>query len=224
MKILNFIQIQGSTQDVLDALQNLNGGETLKQGIKELCDVIQNLKKFGVDDAYYKIDLTIARGLDYYTGTVYETILDEYPKLGSICSGGRYDNLSEYYTDKVLPGVGISIGLTRLFSKLKEMGILQRKEKSLIKVLVIPFDEMRKSYALEVIKELRKAGIASDIYLQDRGFKQKLKYANRIGVPYVVILGEDEENKNEVTLKNMETGEQDSICLSKLLQMFMSEK
>lgn len=219
-KIMHFIAIDGTPDTVLNALRQIKGTPLFEEGLHELELVTENVKAFGMDESYFKIDLTIARGLDYYTGTVYETILDEHPSLGSICSGGRYDNLTEYYTDKVLPGVGISIGLTRLFSKLKELGIAESKSKSLIKVLTIPFDQSNQKYALEVTNALRKAMIPADTYLLDKGFKQKLKYANRLGIPFIAIVGEEEEKEKVVSLKNMETGEQEKMTVEDMIQKF----
>lgn len=217
-KIMRFISIDGTPEQVLSSLNELDGTPLYQEGLSELKQVTENVRAFGIEEGYFKIDLTIARGLDYYTGTVYETILDEHPSLGSICSGGRYDNLTEYYTDKVLPGVGISIGLTRLFSKLKELGITESKKKSLVKVLTIPFSMENQKYALEVTSALRKSMIPADTYLLDKGFKQKLKYANRLGIPYIAIIGEEEEKEKIVSLKNMETGEQEKVTIETLIE------
>lgn len=211
-KIINFVTISGTNNEILDALKELKiENDLFKTGLEELEQVISSLKFLNVDESYYVIDLTIARGLDYYTGTIYETKLDDYPSIGSICSGGRYDNLADFYTDKKLQGVGISIGLTRLFYKLKEAGIIKSNRKTLSKVLILPFDQKNLNYSLKVSTHFRNNNINCDVYYENKNLKQKLKYANRLGIPYVCIIGDDEEKENKVTIKNMETGEQ-SIC------------
>lgn len=216
-KIIEFVTIQGTNKEILESLNNLNiESETFKNGLNELNKVIKEIKAFGIEENSYTIDLTIARGLDYYTGTIYETKLNNYPSLGSICSGGRYDNLTDYYTDKNLSGVGISIGLTRLFYQLKEAGIISSTSKTLSKVLIIPFSNENIDYAIKVSTILRQNNIICDTYYEEKGLKAKLKYANRLGIPYVCIIGEDEEKENKVTLKNMITGEQNTISLEEL--------
>ena len=162
------------------------------------------------------MDLTIARGLDYYTGTVYETFLNDYREIGSVCSGGRYDNLAEYYTDRKLPGVGVSIGLTRLFYKLNELGAMKEEKKSIAKVLVVSMVE-DKSKAVEVAATLRKENIETEVYLEDKKIKAKFKYADRLSIPYVIVIGEEEILNNTVTLKNMQTGEQETISLEEAI-------
>ena len=166
----------------------------------------------------YKIDLTIARGLDYYTGTVYETFLNEYRSLGSVCSGGRYDNLAEYYTDKKLPGVGISIGLTRLFFQLNDKKIIEAGNKSISKVLIISMiDDFTKS--IEIATKLRNAGINTQIYTNNAKVKNQFKYASRLNIPYVIVIGEDEIKEEKVSLKNMENGEQISISIEEVIDL-----
>lgn len=217
-QIMHFIDIKGTNDEILGSLQNLNiNNEQFKVGISELADVIQGMRNFNVPEQYFKIDLTIARGLDYYTGTVYETILDEYPRLGSICSGGRYENLTAYYTDQKLPGIGISIGLTRLFSQLKEKDLITENKRSLTQVLVIPFDRKDMQYTLSLASKIRTAGINTDIYYQDKKMKTKLNYANRLNIPYVILIGEDEIKLNKATLKNMETGEQELLTVEEII-------
>ena len=152
------------------------------------------------------VDLTIARGLDYYTGTVYETFLNEYRELGSVCSGGRYENLAEYYTDKSLPGVGISIGLTRFFYKLNELNVIKAEKKSISDILIIPVVE-NLNEPIKLSADLRKIGVNTEIYLNDKKLKAKLKYADKLQIPYTIIIGEDEIKSNKVQIKNMETGE-----------------
>ena len=174
--IIKFIQIKGNNYDILEALQNNNiSDETYLEGVAELKEVLEQIKKFGIKDDYYRIDLTIARGLDYYTGTVYETNLIDYPKLGSVCSGGRYENLTGFYTEQNLPGIGISIGLTRLFSQLKREGIISSSRKSLIDALVIPLDQNNLTYIMEVANNLRANDIKTDVYYGNKGIKKKMK-------------------------------------------------
>lgn len=217
-KIIEFVSIKGNNTEIINSLQNLEiKNNTFITGLEELQKVIKEVKAFGLEENYYVIDLTIARGLDYYTGTIYETKLNDYPSLGSICSGGRYDNLTDYYTDKALCGVGISIGLTRLFYQLKEAGIIKSSSKTLSKVLIIPFSQENMDYAIKISSLLRQNKIICDVYYEEKGLKQKLKYANRLGIPYVCIVGEDEEKQNKVTIKNMETGGQKTISLEEII-------
>ena len=207
-KIINFIEIDGTTVEKLQKLQDLNiENETFKLGLEELISVVKYIRIFGVPDTHFKVDLTIARGLDYYTGTVYETFLNDYRELGSVCSGGRYENLAEYYTDKKLPGVGISIGLTRLFYKLNELGLIKAEKASMSDVLVIPMvDDLSKPIILA--NSLREKNINTEIYLNDKKLKAKLKYADKLQIPYVIIVGEDEINSGVISVKNMITGEE----------------
>lgn len=207
-KIINFIEIDGTTDEKLQKLQDLNiENETFKLGLEELISVVKYIRIFGVPDTHFKVDLTIARGLDYYTGTVYETFLNDYRELGSVCSGGRYENLAEYYTDKKLPGVGISIGLTRLFYKLNELGLIKAEKASMSDVLVVPMvDDLSKPIILA--NSLREKNINTEIYLNDKKLKAKLKYADKLQIPYVIIVGEDEINSGVISVKNMITGEE----------------
>jgi len=191
--------------------------ETFLQGLQELQQVIKYVRIFGVPDTNFKVDFTIARGLDYYTGTVYETFLNEYREIGSVCSGGRYDNLAEYYTDRKLPGVGVSIGLSRLFYKLNELQALQEEQKSIAKVLVISMVE-EPAKAIEVANELRKNGIATEVYLEEKKIKAKFKYADRLAIPYVIVMGEDEIANNTVSLKEMQTGKQETLSLEQVME------
>lgn len=217
-KIIEFVSIKGNNTEIINSLKDLEiQNDTFNKGLEELQKVIKEVKAFGLEEDYYVIDLTIARGLDYYTGTIYETKLNDYPSLGSICSGGRYDNLTDYYTDKALSGVGISIGLTRLFYQLKEAGIIKSSSKTLSKILVIPFSQENMDYAIKISSLLRQNKIICDVYYEEKGLKPKLKYANRLGIPYVCIVGEDEEKQNKVTIKNMETGDQKTISLEEII-------
>lgn len=217
-RIIEFIQINGTTDEKLEKLEKLQVSEELfEQGIEELKQVVKYIRSFGVPDKNFKVDLSIARGLDYYTGTVYETFLNEYREIGSICSGGRYDNLAEYYTDKKLPGVGVSIGLTRLFYKLNELQAIETSKKSISKVLVVSMVEDQ-TKALEIGKTLRNAGIETENYLEDKKIKAKFKYADKLQIPYVIVLGEDEIANNVVTLKNMQTGNQETIKIEEVIE------
>ena len=210
-KIIEFIKIEGTTDEKLNALESINiQNETYIKGLNELKEVVKYMRVFGIPDDYFKIDLSIARGLDYYTGTVYETFLDEYRLLGSICSGGRYENLAEYYTDKPLPGVGISIGLTRLFYQLNEINIIKAGKKSITDVLIIPMTD-NFEYVTKVSNNLKSEGKNVQIYYEDKKIKTKFKYADKLQIPYVAVVGEDEEKNNTYTLKNMQTGEQIEI-------------
>ena len=208
-EILKFISITGSNKEVLDSLEEYRGrNELFDQGLEELSTVVKYLGDFGVPEDRFAIDLTIARGLDYYTGTVYETFMTGHPEIGSICSGGRYDNLAEYYTDKQLPGVGISIGLTRLFYVLEEQGLLNdRLVTAPADVLILPMtDDL--SPAIAFATRLRAAGVRAQLYTEQKKFKQKMAYADKLGVPFAAFLGEDEIKQSKVSLKDMGSGEQ----------------
>lgn len=216
-KVMEFLKIDGDTDTKLEKLSKLDFSNKLfNEGVTELKEVIKNVRLFGVPDTHFNVDLTIARGLDYYTGTVYETFLNDYRELGSVCSGGRYDNLAEYYTDRKMPGVGVSIGLTRFYSKLQEMDIIKNTPKSISKVIVISMLD-NNDRALEIGRILRENNINTDVYLEDKKIKAKFKYANRLNVPYVAIIGEEEEKNGTVSLKNMETGEQNEISIDELI-------
>ena len=217
-EILTFIAIKGSNQAVLSALESYRGrNEVFDQGLDELTTVVKYLSAFGVAEEKFAVDLTIARGLDYYTGTVYETTMLDHPEIGSVCSGGRYDNLAEYYTDKILPGVGISIGLTRLFYVLNEQGMLNPEMNTApADVLILPMTEDL-SDAIALATKLRQAGVRTQLYTEQKKFKQKMNYADKIGVPYVVFLGEEEVAAGVVACKDMLSGEQTKLDFSATL-------
>ena len=216
-KILSFLAIRGENDAVIEALRAQDvDNELYRAGVEELATVVSYLRRFGVEESAFIIDLTIARGLDYYTGTVFETMLNDYQSMGSICSGGRYDSLAGYYTDQKLPGIGISIGLTRLFYQLKENGLVPPSQASLARCLVIPMGEAQMDAALAAATTIRGAGIPADVYYQSKGMKQKMKYAAKIGVPYAAIIGEDEANAGTVMLKDMNTGEQRAVLVAEL--------
>ena len=208
-EILRFIAISGTNSQVLAALEGYVGkNEVFDQGVLELRQVTDHLAAFGVPEENFAVDLTIARGLDYYTGTVYETTLLDHPEIGSVCSGGRYDNLAGYYTDKALPGVGISIGLTRLFYVLDEQGLLNPQLPSApADALVLPMTD-DPAPAIALAQSLRNAGIRVQLYAEKKKFKQKMSYADKLAVPYAVLLGEDEIAEGLCSVKNMVTGEQ----------------
>ena len=218
-EILEFIGIKGSNQQVLEALEGYRDkNELFDLGLDELKTVVKYLSGFGVPEENFAVDLTIARGLDYYTGTVYETLMIDHPEIGSICSGGRYDNLAEYYTDKILPGVGISIGLTRLFFILNEQGMLNEERNTApADVLLLPMVEDL-SPAVELATRFRNAGVRVQLYGEQKKFKAKMNYADKIGVPYVVFLGEDEIRDGVVACKDMKSGEQTKLRFEETLQ------
>ncbi len=208
-EILRFISISGSNAAVLEALEAYRGkNEVFDEGLQELATVVGYLADFGVPEENFAVDLTIARGLDYYTGTVYETAMLDHPEIGSVCSGGRYDNLAEYYTDRQLPGVGISIGLTRLFYVLGEQGMLNPELPTApADVLVLPMGEELSS-AIALSTRLREAGIRVQLYAEAKKFKARMQYADRLSIPYVIFLGEDEIAQNKCALKELSTGVQ----------------
>ena len=208
-EILKFIAITGTNAEVIAALEGYTDkNEIFDQGLSELKAVTMNLGAFGVPEANFAVDLTIARGLDYYTGTVYETTLLDHPEIGSVCSGGRYDNLAGYYIDKPLPGVGISIGLTRLFYVLDEQGLLNPQLPSApADALVLPMTA-DPAPAIALAEQLRSGGVRVQLYGEQKKFKQKMSYADKLGVPFAVLLGEDEIAQNMCSVKNMRTGEQ----------------
>lgn len=218
-KIMNFIEIDGTTDEKIQKLNELNiENEIFKTGLEELISVVKYIRVFGVPDTNFKVDLTIARGLDYYTGTVYETFLNEYRELGSVCSGGRYENLAEYYTDKKLPGVGISIGLTRLFYKLNELQLIKANKKSIADVLVIPMVQDM-TVPIQIANILRSNGINTEVFLNDKKLKAKMKYADKLEIPYVIVVGEDEINTGIVKAKNMTNGEEKEYKIDEIYKL-----
>ena len=222
-EIMRFIAIDGSNEEVLQALEGYRGRHPLfDEGLDELTTVARYLSAFGVPQENFKVDLTIARGLDYYTGTVYETTMLDHPEIGSICSGGRYDNLAEYYTDKKLPGVGISIGLTRLFFVLEDQGYLNDQLNTApADVLILPMTEDL-SAAIALATQLRSAGVRTQLYGEQKKFKQKMSYADKLGVPYVIFLGEEEISSGVAAVKNMRTGEQVKLSPDEAVKLIQS--
>ena len=222
-EILKFIAIAGGNEQVLTALESYRGrNEVFDEGLDQLNTVVKYLSAFGVPAENFAVDLTIARGLDYYTGTVYETTLLDHPEIGSVCSGGRYDNLAEYYTDRQLPGVGISIGLTRLFYVLGEQGLLNPDLPTApADVLILPMTA-ELSPAVTLATRLRAAGIRTQLYTEQKKFKAKMSYADKLGVPYVVFLGDDEIAGNVVACKDMTSGEQTTLPFEETLALIQT--
>ena len=220
-QVLDFIAIRGSNQEVLAALEGYRGrNELFDTGLDELTTVVKYLGAFGVPEENFAVDLTIARGLDYYTGTVYETTMLDHPEIGSVCSGGRYDNLAEFYTDKQLPGVGISIGLTRLFYVLGEQDMLNLELPTApADVLVIPMDEAQQGYAIATATRLREAGIRTQLYGEKKKFKARITYASKLEIPYALFLGETEEQDQVVALKDLNKGKQVTVPFDKAVAL-----
>ena len=213
--VMDFMAISGTNAEVIGGLERYKGMDPLfDEGLEELKTVTRYLADFGVPEENFAIDLSIARGLDYYTGTVYETEMTAHPEIGSVCSGGRYDDLAGYYTDKKLPGVGISIGLTRLFYVLNEQGMLSDETVSApADALVIPMAEDL-GYAIAAATALRDAGIRTQLYCEQKKFKAKMSYADKLGIPYVILIGEDEIAENVVAVKNMQSGNQEKLSFA----------
>ncbi|MDY3118636.1 MAG: histidine--tRNA ligase [Peptoniphilus sp.] len=222
-KIADFIAISGTTDGVFEALDRLGiEDEEFKTGIRELKEVFSIARALGVSDKHMIPDMKIARGLDYYTGTVYETILDDYPSIGSVCSGGRYDNLAEHYTNQKLPGVGISIGLSRLYYQLNEAGLLKEYDDRSSDVLIIPFDETTEA-GLALLRTLRDAGIRCIFYGESGKIGKKFKYADHLNVAYAIVLGQSEVESGMPTVRNMKSGEETSMTVSEIVDFFKSE-
>ena len=220
-EILKFIAITGSNEEVLSALEGYAGrNEIFDLGLAELKAVCSNLSAFGVPEANFAVDLTIARGLDYYTGTVYETTLLDHPEIGSVCSGGRYDDLAGYYTEKQLPGVGISIGLTRLFYVLDEQGLLNNNRSAPADALILPMTA-DPAPAIALAQALRGKGIRVQLYGEQKKFEQKMNYADKIGIPYAIFLGEDEIAAGKCSVKDMRSGEQQLLTDQEAAQLIL---
>ena len=221
-EILKFIAITGTNAQVIEALEGYTGkNELFDAGLAELKAVTANLAAFGVPEENFAVDLTIARGLDYYTGTVYETALLDHPEIGSVCSGGRYDNLAGYYIDKALPGVGISIGLTRLFYVLDEQGLLNPELPSApADALVLPMGDIAPAIALA--ESLRAGGLRVQLYAEQKKFKQKMSYCDKLGVPYAVLLGEDEIAAGKCSVKDMRSGNQVTVTPEEAVEIIKS--
>jgi histidyl-tRNA synthetase len=223
-KILTFVQVRStSLQDAFDKLDALGDGpEAMEQGRTELKEVLGLIHAFGVPESHYVLNLSIARGLDYYTGTVYETTLNDHPQIGSICSGGRYENLASQYTKSQLPGVGISIGLTRLYWQLRDAGLIS-VAKSTVDVLVTQMDAAQLPAYLALASELRGAGVATEVVLDGGKLAKQFKYADRAGVRFVIVLGEDEIAKGVLTVKDLRRGDQFEVARTELIKTLRVE-
>ena len=222
--VMDFMAICGTNDEVLASLERYRGMDaTFDEGLEELKAVVKYLGAFGVPETNFAVDLTIARGLDYYTGTVYETLMLDHPEIGSVCSGGRYDNLAEYYTDRSLPGVGISIGLTRFFYVLSEQGLLSDEAGgAACDALVLPMTEDL-SAAIASAAALRRKGLRVQLYTEKKKFKAKMNYADRLGVPYVIFLGEDEIAEGVLSVKDMRSGEQKKLSPDEAAALLLSD-
>lgn len=217
--IMNFISIFGNNDEKIKALEEINiSNNTWNEGLKDLKEVVKFIRIFMVPEENFKIDLTIARGLDYYTGTVYETFLNKYRNLGSVCSGGRYDNLTEFYSTRKMPGVGISIGLSRLFFQLTDSDIISVENQSIADVLVISMDNNYEKCA-QIASTLRQNGLKVQVDFEDKKIAKKFKYADKLNINYVIVIGEDEIKNNVVTIKNMSTGEQNTVTLEESIKI-----
>jgi len=219
-QILNFVTTEGSNTEVLNKLTSANiQNEAFLAGVQELTQVLHGMQQLGIPEKNYKIDLSIARGLDYYTGTIYETTLNNYKEIGSICSGGRYENLASFYTNEKLPGVGISIGLTRLYDQFQNRGFVRDNgQKTPAVMLILPMDEDI-DLAFRFATALRNHHVPTEIYMEQAKFAKKMTYANRVGTPLVAIIGEDEKKNNAITIKNMQSGEQTTLGFEEAVSM-----
>lgn len=212
-KVIKFVRIAGSNKQIFEKLDSFEiKNDLFDTGVAELKEVVEKAINFGVPEKNLQVDLSIARGLSYYTGTVYETKLADDRISGSVCGGGRFDNLAECYSNQSLPGVGVSIGLTRLFSQLLSAGVVKAETSTVAKVLIIPMDKVTE-FSLKTANEFREAGIPVELFTEEDKFRKKLTYANKVGVPYIAIIGEEEEKTKKIALKNMKTGEQELVSV-----------
>lgn len=223
-EVIKFIGIKGKGKEIVEILEGMKvPNEVFTAGVEELALVCGYIGYFGIPEENYSVDLTIARGLDYYTGTIYETILNDYPSIGSVCSGGRYDNLAQNYTDRKLPGVGISIGLTRLFYQLREARVLEGAGKATpTRLLLIPMEDTM-AQTLDIATKARESGIPAEVYLNEGKLKKKFAYADKLGIPYCLVVGETEVNTGVFKLKNMKTSEEANLSLDEMINKLKSE-
>ena len=222
-KVISFTEVAGTNDEVLTQLRGMDiASDTFRSGVEKLSQLIDALRAMKVPENRFRIDLKIARGLDYYTGTVYETMLDEYPEVGSVCSGGRYDNLASHYTDTELPGVGISIGLSRLFYKLRELGVIKAEAMSPARIVVMPLDGQQLAAGIETANALRSAGKSVMLYSEQNAIKKKMRYADRMGFDWAVLIGDREVETGTVSLKNMKTGESHTMTTDELVEKIAS--
>lgn len=223
-KIISFTEINGKSESVIEKISSFDiHNELFEMGLNELKVVAQAMHDLGVPETHFEIDLKITRGLDYYTGTVYETFVDGYQNWGSICSGGRYENLAGYYTDRKLPGVGMSIGLTRFFDLLRDQKMINPIKSTAANILILPMDEEATPYALRLAHLLRQNEMSVQTYAAEGKFKNKMVYANKVGVPFVIVLGEDEVKNQMVALKNMQTGVQELVPYDKIVEVLKQQ-
>ena len=222
-KVVSFTNVSGSNDEVLSQLRDMDvDSDEFRSGVTKLTRLIEALREMKVPEHRFRIDLKIARGLDYYTGTVYETMLNEHPEVGSVCSGGRYDNLASHYTNTELPGVGISIGLSRLFYKLRELGVIQATAMSPAKIVVMPLDDQQIPAGLQAASSLRAAGHAVMLYSEPNNVKKKMRYADKMGFEWVVLIGAREAEAGTVTLKNMKSGESQAVAIEDIAAFIAS--
>ncbi|NLY19989.1 MAG: histidine--tRNA ligase [Tissierellia bacterium] len=221
VELFKFLEIVGTNDEILAKLKTLDYKDPVFiEGRDELETVVKYIRDFGVDEANFQIDLTIARGLDYYTGTVYETMIEGYESMGSVCSGGRYDDLAEFYINRKLPGVGISIGLTRLFYQLKEANLINFDTKDYTKAIVIPMDEAHIEASIELVAKIRNAGFNALVYTENAKLGKKFKYADSINAEYAIVIGDNEIANARYSLRNMETGEQNEFSAEEIVDYF----
>ncbi|MFZ1258287.1 MAG: histidine--tRNA ligase [Candidatus Saccharimonas sp.] len=220
-RLRDFLELTGTNEQILDSLEALDiKNHMFEQGVEKLRSVVYNLHLLGVPEKRFAVDLTIARGLDYYTGTVYETTLNDHPSIGSVCSGGRYDDLASFYTNTKLPGIGISIGLTRLFYKLCEQGIITVSKQPLANVIVLPMGDAELGAAFEVANALRAKEVPVITYTEPNVLAKKLSYVNKMGARYAIIIGEQEVKAGTVAVKDMETGVTEQKTTAQVLDLF----
>lgn len=220
VEMVDFLDNNLSNEEVIDKLSKEEGNNLFDEGLDELKTVYAYMKEFGIPDENIKLDLSITRGLDYYTSTVYETFLDGYESIGSVCSGGRYEDLASNFSKQKLPGVGLSIGLTRLFYQFQELGLVEKYKKDYTQILVVPMKDDFNFYAIDMVNALRAEGIKVDIYLEGGKFGKKLSYADKMGIKNVIIIGEEEYNNKVLSLKDMESGDQESLGLDQVIEKF----
>jgi histidyl-tRNA synthetase len=216
-RVYQLLSAKQDTDQTLIALAEIKN-DTAKKGLEELRNIVAAIRQFGVPDSAFAVDLGVVRGLDYYTGTIYETTLVNAPELGSICSGGRYDDLASYFTDTRLPGVGISIGLTRLFSRLKDAGLLQPLARTPAEVLVTTMDPKYLERYLSMARRLREAGINTEVYLETAKLGNQLAYADRKGFRVALIAGENEFAQDTVQVKNLAAKSARVVPLAEIVQ------
>lgn len=215
--ILNFLQIDGTNQEIIEKLELLNiANDLFVCGLDELKFVYDDILSLGVSPDNIKINLSITRGLDYYTGSVFETFFKEYREIGSICSGGRYDSLANNFTKSKLPGVGMSIGLTRLFYQLQELNLVKGQQTN-FDCIIIPMKGYEKN-AVKLMNDLRSSYVRCMSYLEDDKLKKKFNYADKLSVKYVIIIGQDEVEQNKFTLRNMVNGNQELLELNQIIE------